>query len=1729
MSVFSRLEVSNFLNVDNVPSGTGDWQPHWRHVVLNFNCSNTAVRIDNGEGKSTLNRAIYALLSRKSNLVSATREKCAARRNGTFSHVRLEVVHESRSRQRKGTDPRSAEVYVFGLVGYSDDRLDFYHYKGTLEDCPVVLVDGTHKQFVPNEQFLERLNQLNPICPIGKPLDVWRDHVGVHIDTPTLHQAIEYQAKGGGDSSEAIFKVPRAAGETYDSAFFYEHLAPEVLVGCMENFGKKDERRFEDTLYESSMAVVGAEEKHQANKAETQELTAIFQILLRAKEHADTHAETVAERRRLASQYLAEMKLLREFVELQPLPGVPVEDRSSGTQTASISNSLVLNEGRWVLPDAVLSRLLATEPGRLNQQADREGVASVRLGAQTIDIPCDLSRKEGWAPKGHPNRAYSLDGVVHFIQTGSSLADGWDRDSLLRAVNYAFAWRQGEGDPNPPRRAGRAANLESTKLDHSIAQWTQRRSQVEVEHQQATQWVQRIEAAEQHLLAMQTSGFFTSDDLLAPLEAEARITQARGDVRQFLEQHRRHKLELAAGRAAFESCAAGFPGVEPGQQLDIFKRSQSELREQARAAEQVLNRLRTEVAEALAASNAAQTQLRELRDTHAALTALLPKVRQFEAFFGDEPAQGLAERVAQELRDATSRQRALQEEQGRLRTEQEKLRGFVEPYAAFVALFGEVAPEGLAATVVKARQDAVHALETGQREHSAARERVALLQAGQAALQSVRDRCGAQADVATLEARLREQELVALRRRAELAALLERHQPLLEALVGFRDAFGPEAVPAAVREQRAEDLRRLHLEIEAARTSSSGLQAELEELNSAGTAAGRFAREALATLTHDTARLYQAIDGFGLDAARREQLLCHFSQVLHAPVVDTPEEAADAVGRLHAAGIEFPVFMHEALERFCCEGVLHADATGQVTGLLAGLPTLQVRILIDPAQIELRKGQLRAQIQTLGEAIRDSQAKAAELGPQSRLGLLIESAVAAVELGSARLVPEAHAEDRALAQQLEELGELLADAFVAQIRRAVAFLSEGSEALATAERRLAELESHIARLEESLPELERRSSPAALDLITRATQFRNLGGSDRLAELAERLETIAIELDALAGDLPRLRERDQRRGQIEARAEYDSLGGHDRNRTIAEAIAQAQAAAETAAQAHQAIAGSVVVAEGVLKEAQQRLSECDVELARWHGPLTAALEYIAQDGPAFDASYAAKEKDWTDQDLRHERALRFDFKLADQGAKARLDPSSEATYRGRLGELGDERIRLNTAIDQGQRRLLELARQVAELEAQARELDRHAEILVRVWRLAREVIVQLKPEEVAGASPNESPLVRACRALAEELRQAVFSREPKDLVAQVGDIAGNVERFSLNADKKQFLELKSQEARQLRSVRTEAETLARDGSRKLSDEERSGLGPDVEPDKLLGHVRTLHGLFEEHLLKAERTLEATEKDLAGTKQRFHESMQGFTHTIGRNFDVLRKTLAPTEPGAAGLSVDATLLGDDAIRAKIDEIVELIRNELKARQLRAQQYQVSGREDDQKGPLRQAIRRLFYRGIFSNPVVKLVHPQIAGGRPERLTQDVSTGQLNAVGLMILFKMADYAQARDEQLDSSFVGGRARRARSSRVVMIDGLFSNLSSPKLIRPSLEAIRQIKGQFQLIGWIHYPQYENDPTFFPSFVALRRAGNGVLVKRREVYNGEMVSAEMHVQPAPPPHTNGSGGDATHA
>lgn len=212
-----------------------------------------------------------------------------------------------------------------------------------------------------------------------------------------------------------------------------------------------------------------------------------------------------------------------------------------------------------------------------------------------------------------------------------------------------------------------------------------------------------------------------------------------------------------------------------------------------------------------------------------------------------------------------------------------------------------------------------------------------------------------------------------------------------------------------------------------------------------------------------------------------------------------------------------------------------------------------------------------------------------------------------------------------------------------------------------------------------------------------------------------------------------------------------------------------------------------------------------------------------------------------------------------------------------------------------------------------------------------------------------------------------------------------------------------------------------------------------------------------------------------------------------NLKLFRKILAQTPQST--FIVNADVLPEDGIREVMQTILEYIESEERAsRERKKTALQMNANDqhptDDHKQKSLDYIRSWVYRKIFTKIDVKVVHSEMRAGRPFHFGETLSQGQKTAVGLMLMSKLAQFTMERDALRSMSSLSGARRKkalARSQSVMIFDGLFSNLTNRAIINEAMQALKATKGNFQLIGLIHNPYYENDPKVFPSFISIRK------------------------------------------
>ncbi len=1715
MSVFNRIEIVNFLNIDGVSPSSRDWRPHWQGVPVSFGGVSTAIKLTNGGGKTSLCDAIYALLTRKTDVLQSTRERCAGNSWGYYTHIRLELTFETRisGQPRLIGHEVEGEHYVFGLYGSFKD-LQFYHYKGSLEDLPVMTQDGQKQIIVTNSEFDRRRKAIKMICDPGTRIDEWRKHVHDHIDAHTLSKAVEYHVKGGGDGAKALFQVTRTPGGRYDTDFFYEHIAPEVLVGCMQDDGEPDEYHFEDTLVNSSLPLVAAEQKLRRKKVELEEWKLLSERLSTANSAIDRYRDARRERQTIAARYLTEARWIEDAVITDPLPGVPrpLPPSIGSEQMRFIAGRMVVSDGQWLVPDSVLAELTGETPSAVNQRADRQGVSRERLSSQVIENPCDLIIS---IPRqGKPSSGYDQSGATKLVKEASKFIDGWSRDGLLRAINVAFERLEGDAECNPFRRLARDVGREQKVAEQRLFQAESEKSAAEGELTSLSAHLEQLEVAEVELRRMERLGLFTEDELGSPLKTGEAVRKLVAETHRQLEKIELQRLELAPGRSAYGKVKGELGEGDPSVLL-------ASLRLQKENAEEIAEAARHSVVDAVATLQATQRDVASRNATvanlerlHADLARLAPIVEQFSQIFGDTDWRSLRDRIQGEHHQLLVKHAQCNADTTRLGTLLDELKGLQEAAHGFASFFGNESPEGLASSTARALADAEHRAEGLASELTRLEGLASSLRDGDSSSSEVSRRF-ATSDALAIEPNLRARERDVRAAAGDIAGRLKSLANQVAALDYFAGEFGEGTSPAQTRRDRSVRANDVASEIVTLDDRLRERERDIEELHAGGSAAGAMARRAV-EVTGAKDRVHGIVMNMGLGDAQKRAMLEQFSQVLHAPVYADEAEAGAALRALEDARVDFPVFNRIELEGFC-RGVAPHGA------LLWGRATAAVDALVNPDMVPEWIAEAESECVELLNQRSERSTLLESLQPTSTVGRMIEDACRAEEADARHFHELLLNEQAVVLRSLGEIESCLAEDVIALIRKACEFQrAGGSAALAQAMADTANASADLDTLSDALPELHRRASPEAARLIASQLSFSSRGGSESISDTREQLEAVTQAKLEVEERFVIVDDWYRHLDLVDAKTQYEEQGGSARFAQAHEEIAVAKQAV-THAEASGAVAGDAHEHACANRDiATQKAHEMALALSKWEGPLKDAIGYVNAGGIDFDALYdetvALLQQAKADNASRLE--IRFD--LAEQGVQARQNADMQTQAAVRRADLTRAIARLSEEITT-LRGEIEAARTKATLnDKEGRNLDASVAKLLEVWRDAQAVLNQLKGEVAAAPSADVSVHVRASTMLRDEIRSNAHGLA--GLNESLDAIAGNLAQFGLRRGLDEFNTYRKGELAAIKDAKREAARIAKDESR-LGPHERARIDPEVneQDELLLANITQLYGIAIEHVQKLEAITRAVSEDVLNCRQRLHLSMSGFARQIRENFRILTKALKPADAeGAAGFIVEARIVDDDQVDASANKVVELVRENLEQREMRGKFIgeQTPVEEKRYQEGLRARIGREFYRSIFvgpgtneKGPIVKVKHPAISSGAPTPLREKFSVGQKNAVFLMAIAKLADFAQERDAMRES---GGR-RKVRPSRVLLIDGLFSNLSDPQLIKPALEVLKQLRGQFQLIGLIHDPKYENDPSLFPTFVQLRQVGRsrGFILKDREIVDGVMVPLTLRVKEVP--------------
>lgn len=854
MPLIQRIEVSNLMNSKREEP----WRPDWPHQVFELNGENTAMNIPNGKGKSTLVLSILAMLRGHKVLNDIRMRHYAPRRTGRYTHIRIQVLvslpgEDSNDLIAQAGGSLAGSPMVFGLYGNSgeNERVNFYAYRGTFEDCKIATVHQLRHDLVSDRDFLDQL-RARPGAFRDSTIKEWVAYVDDFFDMSNLQQQLVYQLARGAEGDSNYFEVKRLPGRNDAASIFYERLAPELLSEVMGQLGEEGEKGIEDTIHEKVSRLIVAK-RNTAKKAEelrrTSNTVMELEVALKkgaaflgAKDSYDGHR----------AEFETEVAAIRNVLVDNPIPGVPL---APPEHLSVLAISMVMQGGAWYMPDSVMAEFTGEEPKVVNQRArDRNGInITPAIRSQVIDFIRDLKTRD---PRGKPNQLYTRDNAIALLNVTTTFTKNWTRDKAIAAVTEAFDWVDAHADTNPARVLFKQRTAELGQKEVARTAFRVKVTDYYAERDQLRGEQQTIGEGQAAYREMSNSDLFTAEELANPNATGERVGQEASEAASALDSHKDATRELKDVHALWQQ----------------FEQDHG----QAETPSQVAARLVADEKSEQDRLSHIKGKILELRGQRQGLKSAWDKAIA---------AQKIADRQL------------------------DKLKQLQPGLLTYKTIFGEENPVGLEAEVTREHREAVD-------------------------------------------------------RRHEIGIERSKMSSALSALAEFRLSYG-DADPSAWIAGRLAAWEAKGVEIAGLKLQHADAEQRRKDLDKAAVAPGRIAREAAAVAGGNAMPLHEAIGSINLSSDLKEKALTLFSSLLHAPVYQTLDEAAQAARNLADNDLESPVFVLGELDEFCNSDNILLDANVAHTWLV-GVRTRPVDCLLDISLVDREKAIEEARITDLG-------------------------------------------------------------------------------------------------------------------------------------------------------------------------------------------------------------------------------------------------------------------------------------------------------------------------------------------------------------------------------------------------------------------------------------------------------------------------------------------------------------------------------------------------------------------------------------------------------------------------------------------------------------------------------------------------------------------------------------------------------------------------------------------
>lgn len=278
----------------------------------------------------------------------------------------------------------------------------------------------------------------------------------------------------------------------------------------------------------------------------------------------------------------------------------------------------------------------------------------------------------------------------------------------------------------------------------------------------------------------------------------------------------------------------------------------------------------------------------------------------------------------------------------------------------------------------------------------------------------------------------------------------------------------------------------------------------------------------------------------------------------------------------------------------------------------------------------------------------------------------------------------------------------------------------------------------------------------------------------------------------------------------------------------------------------------------------------------------------------------------------------------------------------------------------------------------------------------------------------------------------------------------------------------------------------------LTPTERSMLGAATGIEVVGEVVRGARRLREEHE-SLSHEYEAAQASATRSRELARARLTGIIARARDNLHAMKVVAGNKYGGDAWFEVEAEVANDEALSTLVDDLIKVVDVARKSEQERAQTTGLPSDPEQSVAGIKELIRQSSYRRIFLKVAVKFVNPAIRPNRKAHLlnVEHLSVGQRTATSLMWVVRLAQFAVQREALQIRNPTYRRRRLASKETIVIIDGLFSDLSRKELIDSAVSGIATTRGKLQIVGLIHNPHYVNNPDMFPVLLVGKEHGDG--------------------------------------